>query len=180
MLLLLALIAPAATSQAQKYATKTGTIRFYSEAPAENIEAVNKQVNSALDTQTGDFVFRVLMKGFQFEKALMQEHFNENYVESHKFPNASFTGKVSQDAGIDWEKDGVYETTVSGKLTIKGVSKDVSEKGSFTVKNGTVLGKSTFYIKLADYNVEIPKTVMKNIAETIEINVDVELLPLNN
>lgn len=167
-------------SQAQRYATKTGTIRFYSEAPAENIEAINKQVNSALDLSSGDFVFRVLMKGFQFEKALMQEHFNENYVESAKFPNASFSGKVTNISGFDRSKTGVFEATVEGDLTIKGVSRKVSEKGSFEMKDGSIVGKSTFYIKLADYDIKIPKAVVRNIAETIEINVEVFLNPLNN
>jgi len=179
-ILLLTGFALSGNIQAQKYATKTGSIRFYSEAPADNIEAFNKQVNSALDTQTGDFVYRVLMKGFQFEKALMQEHFNENYVESHKFPNASFAGKITNTDAVDFAKDGTYEVTVAGKLTIKGVTKDVSEKGTFEVKDGAINGKSTFNIKLADYGVEIPKTVMKNIAETVEINVDVTLAALNN
>lgn len=166
--------------QAQRYATKTGFIRFYSEAPAENIEAINRQVNSALDTRTGDFVFRVLMKGFQFEKALMQEHFNENYVESHKFPNATFNGKVLNAGNIDWTKNGTYEVEVSGDLTIKGITRKVSEKGTFEIKDGTINGKSTFYIKLADYGIKIPKAVVRNIAETIEINVDVSLTALNN
>lgn len=165
---------------AQRFATKTGFIRFYSEAPAENIEAVNRQVNSALDTQTGDFVFRVLMKGFQFEKALMQEHFNENYVESHKFPNATFNGKVNNADKIDWTKNGTHEVEVSGDLTIKGITRKVSEKGTFEIKDGVINGKSKFYIKLADYDIKIPKAVIKNIAETIEINVDVSLTALNN
>lgn len=165
---------------AQRYATKTGFIRFYSEAPAENIEAVNRQVNSALDTQTGDFVFRLLMKGFQFEKALMQEHFNENYVESHKFPNATFNGKVVNAGSIDWSKNGTHEVEVSGDLTIKGITRKVTEKGTFEVKDGVITGKSKFYIKLADYDIKIPKAVVKNIAETIEINVDVSLTALNN
>ena len=78
----------------QKYLTKNGSIRFYSETPMETIQADNKQVNSALDVQTGDFVFKVLIKSFLFEKALMQEHFNENYMESDKMPDATFTGKI--------------------------------------------------------------------------------------
>jgi hypothetical protein len=165
---------------AQKYATKTGVIRFYSEAPAENIEAFNRQVNSALDASNGDFVFRVLMKGFQFEKALMQEHFNENYVESHKFPNATFIGKVSNLSSIDLSKNGTYETEVKGNLTIKGVTKEITEKGVFEVKDGVINGKSTFIVKLADYDIKIPKAVVKNISETIEINVDISLTLLNN
>jgi hypothetical protein len=167
-------------TNAQRFATKTGFIRFFSEAPAENIEAINRQVNSALDTQSGDFVFRLLMKGFQFEKALMQEHFNENYVESHKFPNATFNGKVLNASNIDWSKNGTHEVEVSGDLTIKGITRKVTEKGTFEVKDGTINGKSKFYIKLADYDIKIPKAVVKNIAETIEINVDVSLTPVNN
>jgi len=71
-------------------------------------------VNAALDTESGDFVFRVLIRSFEFEKALMQEHFNENYLESHKFPNASFQGKVTNLSEIDFTKDGTYEATVEG------------------------------------------------------------------
>ena len=83
------------SGNAQKYITKNGYIKFYSETPIETIEAHNRQVNSALDRETGDFVFKVLMRSFEFEKALMQEHFNENYVESENFPNATFKGKVT-------------------------------------------------------------------------------------
>ncbi|HMM12379.1 MAG TPA: YceI family protein [Bacteroidales bacterium] len=180
MIAMTALMLIAVQVSAQRFATKTGTIRFYSEAPAENIEAINRQVNSALDTQNGDFVFRLLMKGFQFEKALMQEHFNENYVESNKFPNATFSGKVLNADKIDWSKNGTHEVEVSGDLTIKGITRKITEKGTFEVKDGTINGKSKFYIKLADYDIRIPKAVVKNIAETIEINVDVSLTALNN
>jgi hypothetical protein len=172
------LLAPHA--EAQRYATKDGRITFFSEAPAENIEAFNNQVNSALDFSTGGFIFRVLMKSFQFEKALMQEHFNENYVESDKFPNATFSGKVVNVDEIDFETPGTYIALVEGDLTIKGVTKKVSEEGVFEVKSdGTVGGKATFFVAVADYNIKIPKTVINNIAEEIEIKVDVLLSPLN-
>ncbi len=163
------------SAQAQKYITKTGHIRFFSSTPVEDIEAHNRQVNSALDQQTGDFVFKVLMKSFQFEKALMQEHFNENYVESDKFPNAAFTGKVLNINSIDFSKNGIYNATVEGDLTIKGVTKKVSEKGTFEVKNGTVIGKTTFNLLLSDFGIKIPNTVANNISKTIQIDVDVNL-----
>lgn len=165
---------------AQKYMTKNGMIRFYSEAPAENIEAINKQVNSALDISTGDFVFRVLMKAFEFEKALMQEHFNENYVESHKHPNASFTGKVTNLQTIDFTKNGTYEANIEGDLTIKGITKKISEKGTFEVNNGVIRGKSVFMVTLSDFDIKIPRAVVSNIAEKIEVTVDISLQPLNN
>ena len=161
--------------QAQKYITKNGNIRFFSSTPVEDIEAHNRQVNSALDQQTGDFVFKILMKSFQFEKALMQEHFNENYVESDKFPNASFIGKVLNIKDIDFAKNGSYNATVEGDLTIKGVTKKVAEKGTFEVKDGKVIGKSTFNVLLADFDIKIPNTVASNISKSIQIDVDVNL-----
>lgn len=87
-----------------RYMTKTGYIGFYSHTPVEDIKADNNQVASILDSQTGEMVFNVLIKSFVFEKALMQEHFNENYMESDKYPKASFKGKVSNLEKIDFSK----------------------------------------------------------------------------
>ncbi len=167
--------------QAQRYVTKDGRITFFSEAPAENIEAFNNQVNSALDIGSGDFIFRVLMKSFQFEKALMQEHFNENYIESHKHPNATFSGKVTNLEAIDFGTPGTYNAVVSGDLTIKGITKSITEEGMFEVNaDGTIHGQATFMIAIADFDIKIPRAVINNIAEEIEIKVDVKLSPLNN
>ena len=116
-------------ASAQKYITKTGHIRFYSDAPLEKIEANNRQVNSALDAATGNFVFKVLMKSFEFEKALMQEHFNENYMESDKYPNSTFVGKVTNLSTIDFQRQGKYPAEVDGKLTLHGVTKQGKTKG---------------------------------------------------
>jgi polyisoprenoid-binding protein YceI len=164
--------------QAQKYMTRNGHISFFSEAPLENIEAHNRQVNTAFDAGTGELVFRILMKSFEFEKALMQEHFNENYVESHKFPNATFTGKVSNLKEIDLTKNGVYNAVVEGDLTIHGVTRQVKENGTLEVNGDNLTGKCVFNIRLSDYNVTIPKAVANNIAETIEIRVDVAMRKL--
>ena len=164
---------------AQKYVTKNGFIKFYSEAPLETIQADNRQVNAALDAATGEFVFKVLMKSFEFKKALMQEHFNENYVESDKFPNSTFSGKITNINQIDFTKEGTYEAQVEGDLTIHGVTKKVSEKGTFTVKAGDkVHGMSKFNVKVSDYDIKIPGTVVNNISQTIEVTVDVELSKL--
>lgn len=160
---------------AQRYLTKTGSVSFFSKAPLENLEAHNSQVNSALDLKTGDFVFKVLMKSFEFEKALMQEHFNENYVESDKYPNATFKGKVVNIGQLDLTKNGSYNAEVDGDLTIHGITRPVKETGTFEVKDGKVNGKSKFTILLADYNISVPAPVVDNIAKEIEITVDVML-----
>lgn len=169
------LITATGAVQAQKYITKTGHIRFFSTTPMEDIEAHNRQVNAAIDSQTGDFVFKVLMKSFQFEKALMQEHFNENYVESDKYPNASFKGKISNIKDVDFSKPGKYEVTVEGDLTIKDVTKKISEKGTLEVAGDKVTGKSTFFVQLADYNIKVPAAVAANIAKSIRVDVDVNM-----
>jgi polyisoprenoid-binding protein YceI len=159
----------------QTYVTRTGYIRFYSEAPLENIEAVNRQVNSALNTNTGEFVFQVLMRSFKFEKALMQEHFNENYVESHNFPNASFQGSIENFETIDFASNGIQEVIVEGELTIKDVTKQIKESGTLDIQNDIISGTSVFTILLEDYDISIPSAVSRNIAEEIEITVELEL-----
>jgi polyisoprenoid-binding protein YceI len=165
---------------AQKFITKTGHIWFFSDSPLEKIEAHNRQVNCAMDASTGDFVFRVLMKSFLFEKALMQEHFNENYVESDKFPNATFLGKIVNIKEVDQAKGGTYPVTVNGKLTIHGVTKEVSQKGTIEVKPGNLLAKAKFNILLTDYNIAIPSAVKNNISNSIEITVDLILEKFGN
>lgn len=159
----------------QNYVTKTGHIKFYSETPIETIEAHNHAVNSAINPETGDFVFKVLIKSFEFEKALMQEHFNENYMESDKFPNAMFKGKITNIADIDFSQAGTYIALVKGELSIHGVTKEVEEEGSFIVKDGAIEGNSVFSVKLEDYEIKVPGAVKKQISESIEITVDVML-----
>jgi len=169
-MLVLALI-----GQSQRYMTKNGYIRFYSETPIETIEAHNRQVNSALDAASGEFVFKVLMRSFEFKKALMQEHFNENYVESEKFPNSTFKGRVTNISEIDFKTPGEYPAEVAGVLTIHGVDQDVRERGTFTVSDGMVKGYCRFILKPSDFRIRIPNTVINNIAEEIEVTVDVAL-----
>ncbi len=169
------LILLSAGLMAQNYVTRNGYIRFYSEAPLENIEAINRQVSSALNIETGEFVFRVLMRSFNFEKALMQEHFNENYVESHEYPNATFQGSIANLSDVDLTKNGTYNITVDGELTIKNATNKISQPGTLTIAGDQITGKSVFTIKLADYNISIPSAVSRNISEEIEITVDVSL-----
>jgi polyisoprenoid-binding protein YceI len=174
--LLVIIFSVAATAgYGQKFITKNGYIKFYSETPMEKIEAHNRQINSALDIATGDFVFKVLIKSFEFEKALMQEHFNENYMESDKFPDATFTGKITNLSSINFLKDGKYDAEIEGDLKIHGEIKKVKEKGTFDVSEGKISGKSVFMVHLADYKIKIPNTVVNNISEDVQVTVDVNL-----
>jgi polyisoprenoid-binding protein YceI len=159
----------------QNYVTKTGHIKFYSETPVETIEANNHAVNSALDRKSGDFVFKVLVKSFEFEKALMQEHFNENYLESDSYPNSTFRGEIANIHDFDLRVNGTYDAVVAGDLSIHGVTKSVKEKGAFTVKDGTIQAKSTFNVVLEDYKIEVPGAVKKQISESIEVTINVML-----
>ncbi len=160
------------SANAQKVFTKNGNVSFFSKSPLENISAKNNQVMSVLNISTGDMQFSVIVKNFHFEKSLMEEHFNENYVESDKFPKSIFKGKITDLSKIDLNKDGNYNVVVKGDLTLHGVTKNIAAPGMVIVKNGLISATSVFKIKLADYAISVPKLVKDNIAETIEISVN--------
>lgn len=159
-------------ASAQNFLTKNGKITFFSKTSMENIDAVNNQVVSVVNISTGDMAFSVIITGFLFKKALMQEHFNENYMESAKYPKATFKGKITDLAKVNFTKDGSYAVTVSGDLNIHNVTKAVSVPGTITVKGGKFNAAATFNVLLADHNISIPKVVEGNISKTIEIKVD--------
>lgn len=159
-------------SHAQKVYTKNGNISFFSKTALENISADNNQVTGILNQQTGELQFSVLIKAFHFKKALMEEHFNENYMESDKYPKAIFKGTIADMSKVNFAKDGSYPVIVSGDLTIHGVTNKVSVPGTIVVRSGTAGSESSFTIKPADYKISIPKLVKDNIAETISITVN--------
>jgi len=162
----------AANGLAQKYMTRTGKITFFSSTPVENIEAFNNEVSGVVDARSGDVLFIVPIKSFKFEKALMQEHFNENYMESNKFPKADFKGKIANLGEVNFAKDGTYNTKLQGKLTIHGVTKDVTLPGTVTVKGNTVTANAKFAVKTADYGIRIPSLAESKIAKQIEVTVN--------
>jgi len=174
-LILVTILLSSSLANAQRYMTKGGTIKFSSDTPMEKIEGVNRQANSALDFATGNFVFKVLNRGFEFEKALMQEHFNENYMESEKFPNSTFSGKITNIKDVNLAKDGVYKVVAEGDLFIHGVTNKVKVNGTLEVKAGKVLGVATFNVAPKDYNISIPAAVIKNISEAIKVDVNIAL-----
>jgi hypothetical protein len=157
---------------AQKYYTKNGNISIFSKTSLENIKADNNQVMAVLNTQTGELQFSLLVKSFHFEKALMEEHFNENYLESEKFPKATFKGTITDMSRISFTTDGVYTVPVSGDMTLHGITKKVTTTGAITVKGGKVSATSKFFIKLSDYNISIPSVVKDNIAESVEVSIN--------
>lgn len=159
-----------------KFFTKTGKISFYSKATLENIEAHNRSVTCVLDSKTGNIQFSALVKGFEFEKALMQQHFNENYMESTKHPKAEFKGQIANNGDINYAKDGTYTAKVKGKLTIHGETKDVETDGTVTVKGGKVQAESDFNVQLPDYKIKNDK--LNNISNTIRVSVNCLLEPL--
>ena len=175
-----ALVMTLAALSQDKYFTKTGKIEFYSKAPMEDIEAKNKTVAAVLDAKTGALQFSVLMKSFEFEKALMQEHFNENYVESDKYPKADFKGTIANNGSVNYTKDGTYNVTVKGKLTIHGVTKNIETPGTIKVAGGKIDAASTFNILVSDYNISIPSVVKDKISNSIQITVDTKLEPLRS
>jgi hypothetical protein len=163
--------------QKGKYFTSNGKITFYSSAPIENIEALNSKVTSLLDTDNGDIVFSMLIKDFVFEKSLMQEHFNENYMESDKYPKATFKGRIANLADVKFEENGKYNATIQGDLTIHNVTKKISVNGTIETKEGKIFAKAKFPIRVKDYNIDIPKLVFQNIAEVVEVTVDMVYQP---
>jgi polyisoprenoid-binding protein YceI len=162
-----------------KYFTKDGKISFNASTAMENIEAKNKSAVAVFDTRSGDLQFAVLMKGFEFKKALMQEHFNTDYVESDKFPRAEFKGQVSNNSEIDFSRNGSFTAHVKGKLTIHGETKDIETTGIITIKDGKILTLSTFTVLLADYKITVPGLVRDYISKIIKITVDCTLEPFN-
>ena len=152
-----------------KFFTKTGKISFYSKATLENIEAHNRSVTAVLDSKTGNMQFSALVKGFEFEKALMQQHFNENYLETTKYPKAEFKGQVVNNADVNYTKEGTYNVKVKGNLTIHGETKPVEADGTITVKGDKVQAESEFTVQLADYKIKNDK--LNNISNTKCVNV---------
>jgi hypothetical protein len=174
------LLAIGYTVDAQKYMTKNGYIGFYSKTPMEEIKADNNQVASVLDTGTGDFVFQVLIKSFHFERALMEEHFNENYLESEKYPKSTFKGKISNLSSVNFTKNGTYDVTVEGDLMIHNVTKKVTAKGTIEVSAEGIKAGSKFNIVPEDYNVEIPSVVRDKIDKNLQVTVSIKYAPVEN
>ena len=155
-----------------KYFTKTGTMSLNAGTGVEEMEGINKSVTSVFDATTGQMEFALLIKGIEFKRALMQEHFNENYMESDKFPKSTFKGKITNLSSINFAKDGTYPVTVKGILDMHGVKKEMEATGSFKVVGQTITSTSNFSLVLAEYKIAIPNVVKDKIAKTVKIKVN--------
>ena len=169
--------APEARAQG-KYLTKTGLITFFSSSPIEDIEARNQQVAAVLDLRAGQIAFSVPIKAFVFKRTLMQEHFNENYLESDKYPKATFAGRfVDFDAAL-LAAAGPHPAQVEGDLTLHGVTHHIRVPATVELRGGQLLAQATFPVASADYNIEIPLLVRNNIAKIISVHVDLTAAPV--
>jgi hypothetical protein len=166
------------TVNAQKYMTKNGYIGFYSHTPMEDIKGDNNMVAGVLDISTGEMVFQALIKSFHFDRALMEEHFNENYMESDKFPKSSFKGKITNLSSVDFSKTGTYDVTVEGDLTIRDATKRITTKGTIEVVTGGINATSKFNISPEDYKINIPGVVREKINKNLEVTVTMKYAPL--
>ncbi len=162
---------------AQQYLTRSARVHFFSETPFENIEATNNEVAAVLDMASGSFQVIVPIISFQFEKALMQQHFNSDYLESDKYPKAEFKGQIENIKSINLRKDGQYSVVAVGKLSIHGVTRDVKAPGLIIVKGGSPTADASFMVRCADYNVKIPSVVSRKIAEVIKVSFSAPMSP---
>lgn len=160
-------------ASAQVYMTKAGQTSFFSETPLENISAVNQQVAVLLNSANGEIAVRMQHRAFNFPNKLMQEHYNENYMETDKYPAASFTGKINEQ--IDYSRDGTYPVSASGVLDIHGVKQNRTLYGQLTVSGGRLTLNCTFDVKLADHHIQVPTLVITKVAESISVKNRFEL-----
>ncbi|MDA0315725.1 MAG: YceI family protein [Bacteroidetes bacterium] len=150
------------------FRTSVGEISFYSRTPALDIEALNKKAGAILNASTRELAIQMKITDFQFPNKLMQEHFNENYLESERYPTAKFSGKIKEE--IDLSKPGTHPVTAGGNLTIHGVTKPVTVKGSIVVTATELKINFTFKVRTEDHQIKIPTLVFYKIAEVIEVS----------
>jgi hypothetical protein len=156
----------------QLYSTRAGFVGFYSKTALEDIKGENNQVFAVIDAGKKNLAFAALLKGFTFPKELMQEHFNENYVESDKYPKATFSGAYTGDVTLGTE--GVYKVMVKGSLTLHNVTKTIETPATLEVKGGHLVGVAEFKVKPEDFNINIPSVVRDKIDKemTVKVNID--------
>jgi polyisoprenoid-binding protein YceI len=173
--LLVAAVFLLSTAKSQIFIGKESLITFFSHTAVEDIDAKNTTGKPVLDAGKGDIQVKVTIKGFKFKSGLMEEHFNENFLESDKYPHAIFKGKINET--IDYSKDGEHKVTVTGNMEIHGVTKLITTTGTVKIKGKQVMIDSKFKIKLADYKIEDPSIIGKKVAEEVDVTIKSTLEP---
>ena len=175
LLLTVALLTFSLEAQAQdRYVSSKTHIKFFSTTPAEDIEANNYAAVSTIDPSTGAVVFSVPIQSFEFEKAMMQEHFNnEHFLESSVYPKSKFKATILNLDEIDFTKNGEYQAEIEGEMTIKDITNSLKESGTITVKDQILTVNAVFDLVLADYGITFndSEMVSKKIAKSVEITV---------
>lgn len=164
------------SASAQVYITRTGVINFFSKTPMEDIKAENNQVYAAIDLSRKTMAFSMLMKSFLFRKELMQEHFNENYVESDRYPKSTFKGTFTGD--VDPQKPGVYNVEAQGVITLHGVEKSINAPATIEITGDGLTGTARFNLLPQDFNITIPGIVRDKIAKQIDVQVKIDCKPV--
>jgi polyisoprenoid-binding protein YceI len=159
------------TNAQDLWITRNGSISFHAGTPLEDIDANNNDVASLMNIKTGEIAFTVLIKSFHFRRALMEEHFNENYLESTKFPKSTFSGKITDPTSVNFAKDGTYQVNVEGDLSIHGETRKISAPATFTISGGKISASSTFKVLMTDYKIAIPGVVADKISKEAKIEV---------
>lgn len=164
------------TTTAQSvFIAEKGEATFYSYALLEDINAISKQVNSMINTVNGEVAFMIPMRSFRFVKSLMEEHFNDKYMESEKYPQATFKGKINDQ--VDFSENGTYNVSAIGKLTIHGKEKEIEEDATIVVNEGRITLTTELFVALEDYNIKKPQLLFNNIADTIQVKIRAEYVP---
>ena len=160
-----------------KYMTKSGSMSFEASQPSfEPIEATHSAVSALLNADTGELAVLALVRGFRFPLALMEEHFNENYIESHQYPKTSFKGSI-----LNFDSNALsnqpHTVQLNGELSMHGVTNTINVEGRMTKTDGLITLESSFAVKTSDYAIEIPSLVRKQIDENVQIEVSLPLQP---
>ena len=160
---------------AQIYTADSASVSFFSKTSAEDIDAKNTTCNPLMNASTGQFVIELLNTAFDFPKNLMKEHFNEDYMESAKFPKTKFDGKIT--GAVDYLEDGTYNVSVTGTMDMHGVQKQITVPGTITVKGGKLFIYAKFNVKIADYNIKLPSFLSMNVADNVDVTVKATMKP---
>ena len=159
-----------------KFIAKNAYISFYSSTPMEDILGESNEAVTILNGETGEIGFQALMTTFHFKRALMEEHFNENYMESTKFPKAKFNGKIEA-FNKDMLKAPLANIKITGQLNVHGVEKTITVPGTLGLENGKLVATSKFKVTPEDFGISIPSLVRDKIGKEMDVTVKAEYLP---